>query len=1110
MESDHLTIHFFFRLDHIRASFSFDPGQGWICTKVATAFMTDITSPRHQFDLESQHRVLLITSSTNVPPRDHWRWIYVILQVRKLLISSRANKPTNNGPQRQPPQLPSDIIPYTIIGTSTSTTGDAQDADLQLTSVTTEILPASPQVSGDVHLIGEDDGSTAATDAKLQRANISKIVAEKDLESLQKFGGVQGIADALASDVQNGISGDEEDVSSRHTVGALFTTKAPVQCFFKLLLQSSNNYIIFLLSVAAVLSIGFGMKEEGPSTGWYEGGIIVFVIIILVVAPSIRDLWLQTQESHAMRQTSGDINLVVDVIRGRSSHEVPIYDVFPGDIVCLKRGSTIPGDGLFVSGKFLVLDDGKVATIDDKKPFLFCGSKVVVGNGRMLVTSVGRNTSWGELMNRVANTPNQAHLPAQLDKVSTGTQIIGISISILILVVLFTRFMIERENNHSGLPDLRGKPTASKEIMSLIEKIVMKPSGRISILTTSLAIFLVGVVEGIPFFVTLAIRYWNKKTLSGKATAQGTLACVTMGSITTICTDKTGVLTLNTLKVGECYIGEEEIKTDYVTGIDTNVREALCNGICTPILTPSPQCNSTEDPLCCCADFNLGMQYEIMRQNCTIIETKGLSTNEEGSGVLLRRKNSSDNDGDMCLHWKGPAPTILAMCSHYHDNKGETKVMDEQRLLVFNQIIEGMQSKYLKTIAFAYRQTQVQMLEENSLILIALLGVRYSCCTGIVEACQEAGVNIILVSEDDVSDLKDIASECGILLNPNRLVVESESFRNSTQVNRMDMADKICLMGNSTPSDRLLLVQCLKEQGHVVAMVGVGTNDAPTLKEADVGIAIGAWSNGVARESSDIIIWDKNVSFLVSIIGCGRCIYSNIQKYIQLELTMNIAWLLITSTTTMCLGQSAIAAIQLIWANMVVTLLGGLALLMEPPTEELMKRPPVKRTESLISKPMWRNIISQALYQTAILVSFLYKGPAIPGISKKVSESIVFNGFVLCQVFNQVNSRELEKKNIFRGIFSNVWFWVALGAILMLQVGFVEIAHIVVGNARLNWAEWGICLLIGIVSWAIDLVVKCATSFILSSASICRTTAPTNVSESTSNLELPLIHGNST
>ncbi|KAK9933857.1 hypothetical protein M0R45_021031 [Rubus argutus] len=466
--------------------------------------MTDITSSGHQVDLESQRTVLLLTSSTS-PARDHWRrWIFVILQVRKLFISSRANKATKGS--RSLPQLSSSTTPYAIISTST-TTDYAGAADLSLTSGTAEILPAAPQVSGDVRLIGEDERSTIATDAKLQHASIAKIVKERDFESLVKFGWVQGIAEALNTDLQNGIPGDKEDVSSRRTVGALLTTLAPARGFFKLVLQSSNNYIIILLLVSAVLSIGFGIKEEGPSTGWYEGAIILFVIIILVVAPSIRDLWLQDTQSHAVRQTSAAE--AIKVLRGGFPREVAICDVVSGDLVCLKRGSVVPGDGLFVSGEFLVLDDGRVATTNEKRPFVFCGSKVVSGNGRMLVTSVGMDTAWVELMNKVANTPNRAHLPAQLDKVSTGTQIIGLSISILILVVLFTRFMIERDDNHSGLPDAKG-PTASKDIMNLIEKIVMKPRGRISIITTSLAIFLIGVVEGIPLFVTLAISYWNK------------------------------------------------------------------------------------------------------------------------------------------------------------------------------------------------------------------------------------------------------------------------------------------------------------------------------------------------------------------------------------------------------------------------------------------------------------------------------------------------------------------------------------------------------------------------------------------------------------------------
>ena len=223
---------------------------------------------------------------------------------------------------------------------------------------------------------------------------------------------------------------------------------------------------------------------------------------------------------------------------------------------------------------------------------------------------------------------------------------------------------------------------------------------------------------------------------------------------------------------------------------------------------------------------------------------------------------------------------------------------------------------------------------------------------------------------------------------------------------------------------------------------------------------------------------------------------------------MNIAGLLITSITAMFCGYSPITSIQLLWANFVVSLLGGIGLLTEPPTEELMEKLPLKQTKPLITKAMWRNIVSQALYQATISVAFQFKGQTIPGISNKVSKTIIFNSFVLCQVFNQVNARELEKKNVFKSIHRNPLFWVSMGVILILQVAFIEIAHIIVGNARLNWVQCFSCLLAGMVSWASDWVTKCTAELWNCLTRLLGSHLRTiNIPlDSTSNLELPLTH----
>ena len=761
-----------------------------------------------------------------------------------------------------------------------------------------EILSAPPHVSININLDGENENSVI--DAKLQQANVARMVKEKDLDSIQKFGGIKGISEALDTDLETGIR------CSRHRASTLSTAQTPERGFFKFLLKYCSNSIIFLLFVSAVLSLGFGIGEEGLRTGWYEGVIIIIAIVILVAAPSLRDFWLE----HSWKMSGKQKPLEVDVLIMGHPQKVHMGDVLVGDIVCLERETLIPADGLFISGdQLLKLNDGLESTIDDRNPFLFYGAKVVDGSGRMLVTSVVMDSTGGQLMGRVIHPRHKTSLPAELDRVSIRTQITGLSISILILVVLFLRFKFKKELDvGSNLPELKGKPIGSKETIDATMRFAMKLNGKTRILTTSLAILLVGVTEGIPFVVALTIDYWNKKMLSDKAVAQEPLACLTMASVTTICIDKTGWPT---------------------------------------VLDPS-------------AD-------------------------------------------DVC--------------------RTETR--------------------------------------------------------NAIEGWKKNGVNIILVSEDDdVSALEDISLRFGLLeANSKRssAVLEGEQFENYSNEERMNEVDKIMVMGSSSPSHRLLLVQCLKKKGHKVAMVGVKTNE----KEADVCIVMGICSSEMAIENSDIIIRDGNISLLVTIVSCGRCTYDNIRKYIQLVLTMNIAGWLITLITTICFGYSPITAIQLLWANFFVTLLGGFALLTEPNTEKLMEKPPMRQSEPLISKAMWRNLVSQALYQVTILVTFQFKGEAILGISKGVSKTIIFNTFFLCQVFNQVNARELERKNIFRDIHSNPWFLVAVVVIVGLQVAFIEIAHFFVSNARLNWVQWFVCLVIGMVSWAIDWATKYTSGCIM-------------------------------
>lgn len=953
----------------------------------------------------------------------------------------------------------------------------------------------SPTHQVSIDIPRNDEVGNATSDIKLIHENIASIVTGRDLDSLHAFGGAQGIAEALGTDLENGIPGEGEDLRRRRA-NAEYKTPAPAaRNFLELLIKSSNRYTIFLLIVSAALSLGFGIKEEGPGTGWYEGVIIILAIIILVIVPAARDFLGQNSENMLEEQKHRrKREMEVNVLRAGKRLKITALDLVIGDIVSLERGCLIPGDGLFVSGEHLKLDGSSHSVVDENNPFLFYGAKVIEGEGNMLVTSMGLNTTLGAMISKAS----KRRLPVQLHKLTNRTEIAGLATSILILVVLFLRFKLGKKIEGSNMPELKGEQK-TKDVMEFIKRILWKSSGKISTLTTCLTTFLVGVVEGVPFFIRLAIFYWNKKIPSTEAVVQEQLTGVTLGSVTVICIDKTSWLTMNPLEVYECWIGGST-----AIGEDPSIPEQVKKAICIGISTSSS--NDQESLISWCAR-KFGMNMESLKRSYTIISMKELSPGVEGNGVLVREKEG--NETNKFLYWMGLAPKTLKMCSRYYNSEGKVVDMDTEKRSAFEKIVNNMQSKDLKTIALAYKPTHDETPEDDSFILIGLLGLKekwWKETAEAVKACRNAGVNIILVSEDSESVIEDIY---GMPRGSGILEHGGETFRSYSDGQRKDEVNKIRVMGNSLPSVKLLLVRCLKQQGHVVAFVGVRTDDAPLLKEADVGIVTGTGSCELVNGSSELIILDGNLGFLVSILKGGRCIYGNIHKYIQVEVTITISGLLISTVTAIFFGYAPMSSIQMIWVNLVMAVLGGLALLTEPPSEKLMEKPPIRPTEPLITKSMWRNIIIQASYQVSILVAFQFKGRAILNINGDVSKAMIFNSFLLCQLSNQFNASEQKLNSLVKGVRQNLWFWVATVLTVVLQVVFIEISHDVFGLARLNGPQWGICFLIGALSCVTDGAVNITWGVIKVKLTRSSSLGGSELPQSTSILELPLITGNS-
>ncbi|KAM1181164.1 hypothetical protein ACFX1X_020446 [Malus domestica] len=829
---------------------------------------------------------------------------------------------------------------------------------------------------------------------QIDQTTLTNLVKQKNLNQLQELGGVEEIASALKTDAEHGVHGGDDpegDIAKRlKAFGSNTYKKPPTKGFFHFVWEAFKDLTILILLGCATLSLGLGIKVHGLKDGWIDGGSI-FLAIILVISVSAVSNFRQNRQFDKLSKVSD--NVQIEAVRGGRRQQISIFEIVVGDVICLKIGDQVPADGLFLDGHSLQVDESSMTGESDhveishhQNPFLFSGTKVADGYARMLVTSVGMNTTWGEMMSQISrDNGEETPLQARLNKLTSSIGKVGLVVAFLVLIVLMvTKFWL-------------GEEPVEEEAYSSISPFVRNL-----------------IHEGVALNTTGSVFRPNSGSeieISGSPTEKAILSWAVHGA-------------------------------------------------------------------------KMDMQKVV--KSCNILYVEAFNSQKKQSGVLMKRKV----DDSVQAHWKGAAEMVLAMCTSYYNASGVVKDMDENAKLKFEQIIQGMAASSLRCIAFAHTEIEVQeqvddqehknLLKEDGLTLLGLVGLKDPCRPGVkkaVEDCQRAGVNVKMITGDNVFTAKAIATECGILKPDQDMffssaVIEGVQFRNYTPEERMEKVDKICVMARSSPFDKLLMVQCLKQLGHVVAVTGDGTNDAPALKEADIGLSMGIQGTEVAKESSDIVIMDDNFSSVATVLRWGRCVYENIQKFIQFQLTVNVAALVINFVAAISAGEVPLTAVQLLWVNLIMDTLGALALATEKPAKELMKKKPVGRTEPLITNIMWRNLLPQALYQIAILLTLQFKGKSIFGVEDKVKDTLIFNTFVLCQVFNEFNARKLEKKNVFRGIHTNKLFLGIIGVTILLQVVMVEFLKKFADTERLNWGQWGACVGIAAVSWPIGWIVK--------------------------------------
>ncbi|XP_044486506.1 calcium-transporting ATPase 9, plasma membrane-type isoform X3 [Mangifera indica] len=939
---------------------------------------------------------------------------------------------------------------------------------------------------------------TSGGDYGIGLEQLASMTRDHNFAALELYGGVKGLSNLLKTNIEFGINGDDIDLlERRNSFGSNTYPLKKRRNFLSFLWEAWQDLTLIILIVAAIASLALGIKTEGVEEGWYDGASIAFAVILVIVVTATSD-YRQSLQFQILNNEKR--NIQIEVMRGGKAVKILIFDVVVGDILPLRIGDQVPADGVLVTGHSLAIDESsmtgesKIVRKDQKSPFLMSGCKVADGVGTMMVTGVGINTEWGLLMASISeDIGEETPLQVRLNGVATLIGLVGLTVACLVLAVLLGRFFTGHSTNSDGSRQfVKGQTGATDAV-----------NGVIKIITIAVTIVVVAVPEGLPLAVTLTLAYSMRKMMADKALVRRLSACETMGSATTICSDKTGTLTLNQMTVVEAYAGRKKLDPpDDSTQIHPMVVSLLSEGAAQNTtgnvfvpkdggeveVTGSP----TEKAILAWAVKQLGMKFDVARSETTVLQVLPFNSEKKRGGVALKRK-----DSEVHIHWKGAAEIVLASCTTYLDSNGHLQSIKEDEDF-FKLAIDEMAARSLRCVAIAYRSCKIDkvpsdeesldqwVLPEDDLVLLAIVGIKDPCRPGVKDAvrvCKEAGVKVRMVTGDNLGTAKAIALECRILGSaPDAIghtIIEGKVFREFSEKEREQVAQEIIVMGRSSPNDKLLLVQALRKGGEVVAVTGDGTNDAPALHEADIGLAMGIQGTEVAKENSDIIILDDNFASVVKVVRWGRSVFANIQKFIQFQLTVNVAALIINVVAAVSSGSVPLNTVQLLWVNLIMDTLGALALATEPPTDQLMHRMPVGRREPLITNIMWRNLFIQAFYQVAVLLVLNFWGTSILRLQNKTREhandvknTMIFNTFVFCQIFNEFNARKPDEINVFSGMTKNYLFLGIIGMTCVLQIIIIEFLGKFTSTRRLSWKLWLVSVAIAIVSWPLAIVGK--------------------------------------
>lgn len=802
----------------------------------------------------------------------------------------------------------------------------------------------------------------------------------------------------------------EQVEKSRAEHGSNVLTPAEKESVWKAFLSKFKDPLIIILVVAGIMSLGISFYEysrgEGAGVFFEPAGIIIAILLATGLAFYFEQK--ADKEFAILNQVNDDEP--VQVVRGGIATEIPRRDVVVGDVVILNTGQEIPADGELLEAKSLNVDESTLTgepmchKTTDPEQFnpedtfpsnhVMRGTKVMEGHGIMKVLAVGDATENGKVFT-AAQIDNSVKTPLniQLDKLGKVISVFSFVVGGIIVVGRVMMYFMK-------------DPTFEwVEFLTYLLKTLM----------IAVTLIVVSVPEGLPMAVTLSLAYSMRRMLKTNNLVRKMHACETMGATTVICTDKTGTLTENQMRV-------------YQTNFYGDVpREVIDEGIAvnsTAMLDlsdekrPKVLGNPTEGALLLWLRGR-DIDYMALKEGAKVIDELPFSTERKYMATEVVSAS-----GKKILYVKGAPEIVLGMVKHLPDGVTRREI---------DATLQSYQDQAMRTLAFAYQEMtdgDVAIADSkvvaDGLVFLGIVAISDPVRPDVPAAVAEvlhAGINVKIVTGDTTATAREIGRQIG-LWNP-----ETDSDKNIiTGVEFAEIPDKelpervkdFKIIARARPMDKKRLVEALQANGDVVAVTGDGTNDAPALKAAQVGLSMGDGTS-VAKEASDITIIDNSFASIGRAVMWGRSLYRNIQRFILFQMTVNVVACLIVGIGAFMGMQSPLTVTQMLWVNLIMDTFAAMALASLPPTESVMEEKPRPRKDFIINKYMWEDIVGVGLLFTAVLIAIFYYFEHTPlnagtglRLMKMSAEnsgftpyelSLFFTIFVFLQFWNMFNAR---------------------------------------------------------------------------------------------------------